>query len=103
MTQPGLLRVEGTRMAAGGTPVTLKGFGLGGWMNMENLITGYAGAESQQRRALHRVLGDERYERFSRAFEGVEPHEAEALAEASAFRNRRIRERLATILRRAAR
>ena len=103
MTQPGPLRVAGTRMAAGGAPVTLKGFGLGGWMNMENFITGYAGGESQQRRALHRVLGDEAYERFARAFEGVEPHEAEALADAFAFRNCRIREGLATILRRAAR
>jgi hypothetical protein len=44
--------------------VLLRGFGLGGWMNMENFITGYAGTESQQRRALRRVLGPEAYERF---------------------------------------
>ena len=30
-------------------PVVLRGFGLGGWMNMENFITGYPGTESQQR------------------------------------------------------
>ena len=64
MTQPSVLRVDGTRIAAGDTPVILRGFGLGGWMNMENFITGYAGSESQQRRALRRVLGDEAYERF---------------------------------------
>ena len=46
----------------------LRGFGLGGWMNMENFITGYAGTESQQRRALRRVLGRDGYERFFERF-----------------------------------
>ena len=64
MTHTDMLRVEGPRITAAGTPVILRGFGLGGWMNMENFITGYAGSESQQRRALRRVLGDEAYERF---------------------------------------
>src|SRR5690606_41847688 len=64
MTQSSVLRVDGTRIVAGDTPVILRGFGLGGWMNMENFITGYAGTESQQRRALRRVLGDEAHERF---------------------------------------
>jgi aryl-phospho-beta-D-glucosidase BglC (GH1 family) len=66
--QQQILRVDGTRITAGDEPVTLRGFGLGGWMNMENFITGYAGAESQQRRALRRVLGDEAYERFFARF-----------------------------------
>ncbi|HEX5087936.1 MAG TPA: cellulase family glycosylhydrolase [Nocardioides sp.] len=52
-----LVRVEGSRLVADGAPVVLRGFGLGGWMNMENFITGYAGSESQMRRALTRVLG----------------------------------------------
>jgi endoglucanase len=64
----GILRVDGTRIVADGVPIRLRGFGLGGWMNMENFITGYAGAESQQRRALRRVLGDEGYERFFARF-----------------------------------
>ncbi|MBW9119731.1 cellulase family glycosylhydrolase [Microbacterium trichothecenolyticum] len=68
MTPQGPLRVDGTRIVAGGAPVTLRGFGLGGWMNMENFITGYAGSEAQQRRALRRVLGDEGYERFFARF-----------------------------------
>ena len=53
-------------------PVVLRGFGLGGWMNMENFITGYAGSESQMRRALIRVLGQEGasawFERFLQVF-----------------------------------
>jgi hypothetical protein len=64
----GILRVEGTRIVGDAGPVLLRGFGLGGWMNMENFITGYAGSESQQRRALKRVLGDEGYERFFARF-----------------------------------
>ena len=69
MTQ--VLRVEGARIVAGSEPLLLRGFGLGGWMNMENFITGYAGTESQQRRALRSVLGDEGYERFFARFLSV--------------------------------
>ncbi|HEX5858806.1 MAG TPA: cellulase family glycosylhydrolase [Microbacterium sp.] len=68
MTQPGTLRVDGTRIVAGNDPIILRGFGLGGWMNMENFITGYAGSESQQRRALRRTLGEEGYKRFFATF-----------------------------------
>ncbi|MGR0321093.1 glycoside hydrolase family 5 protein [Agromyces sp. ZXT2-3] len=62
------LRVEGTRILSGGTPVVLRGMGLGGWMNMENFITGYPATESQQRRALRRVLGEDGYRRFFERF-----------------------------------
>jgi hypothetical protein len=47
-----------------GETVTLRGFGLGGWMNMENFITGYPANEEAMRDALRAVLGKERYERF---------------------------------------
>ena len=66
-----VLRVEGARIVAGSEPLLLRGFGLGGWMNMENFITGYAGTESQQRRALRSVLGDEGYERYFARFLSV--------------------------------
>jgi endoglucanase len=59
-----ILSVDGDRIAADGEPVVLRGYGLGGWMNMENFITGYPGTESQQRKALRRVLGDDGYRRF---------------------------------------
>src|SRR5207247_6516134 len=51
-----------------GETVTLRGFGLGGWMNMENFITGYPANEEAMRDALHSVLGTERYERFFDCF-----------------------------------
>ncbi len=51
-----------------GEKVYLRGLCLGGWMNMENFITGFPGNESAQRAAVERVLGKEKahffYERF---------------------------------------
>lgn len=63
-----ILRVSGTHIMRGSEPVTLRGFGLGGWMNMENFITGYAGSESQHRRALRRALGEDAYEAYFAEF-----------------------------------
>ncbi|MFI5799939.1 glycoside hydrolase family 5 protein [Streptomyces sp. NPDC051677] len=60
-----LLRVSGTRLeTSDGTPVRLRGAGLGGWMNMENFITGYPGNEAAMRSAVREVLGERRYELF---------------------------------------
>src|SRR2546421_472574 len=42
----------------------LRGVGLGGWMNMENFITGYPANEESMRAALRAELGQERYELF---------------------------------------
>src|SRR5918912_415265 len=59
------LTVKGNQLVnADGQPVALRGFGLGGWMNMENFITGYPENEQAQREAIRRVLGDELSEQF---------------------------------------
>ncbi len=42
----------------------LRGVCIGGWLNMENFITGYSGNESLMRTTVRAVLGDARYERF---------------------------------------
>jgi len=68
MTGGPILRVEGTAITAGEGPVQLRGLGMGGWMNMENFITGYPGAESQMRRALLRTVGRDVYDRFFTRF-----------------------------------
>lgn len=61
----GILKVDGELVVGDdGKPVILRGAGLGGWMNMENFITGYPGMESQHRAAMLRVLGKEKYEFF---------------------------------------
>jgi endoglucanase len=60
-----LLSTDGSRITnRDGSPVVLRGFGLGGWMNMENFITGYPANEEAQREAVRAVLGEERCELF---------------------------------------
>jgi len=61
----GILQVQGQQVVDGdGHPVILRGAGLGGWMNMENFISGYPGHESQHRAAMLKVLGKEKQEFF---------------------------------------
>lgn len=72
-----LLTTRHTQIVDGaGQPVTLRGFGLGGWMNMENFITGYPANEEAQRQVLRTALGAEKYafffERFLEYFFGAD-------------------------------
>jgi endoglucanase len=63
------LRTEGPGVVtAAGTPVQLRGVGIGGWLNMENFITGYPSTESSHRQAMRKVLGERRYELFFDSF-----------------------------------
>ncbi|MGP3954420.1 glycoside hydrolase family 5 protein [Nonomuraea sp. 3N208] len=60
-----MLHVSGSHLVTDdNTPVRLRGVGLGGWMNMENFITGYPANESSMRQAVRSVLGDDRAELF---------------------------------------
>ncbi|KAJ3029839.1 hypothetical protein HDV00_009372 [Rhizophlyctis rosea] len=60
-----VLKVNGNKIVdANGNEVLLRGAGLGGWMNMENFITGYPGHEYQVRKGLRNVLGEEKYKFF---------------------------------------
>jgi len=69
MTTLPWIRVDGTRLVdEAGTTVLLRGVGLGGWMNMENFITGYPGTEQGIRRDLLGALGQEAYDAFFEAF-----------------------------------
>ena len=59
------LRTRGAEIVDGrGEAVRLKGTNVGGWLNMENFVTGYAATESIMRAAVRKVLGEERYELF---------------------------------------
>jgi endoglucanase len=63
------LRTSGSGIVTeNGKPVMLRGVGVGGWLNMENFITGYPSTESAHRRAMRKVLGDRRYELFFDSF-----------------------------------
>jgi endoglucanase len=69
MTGDAQLSVQGSRLVnRKGESVVLRGFGLGGWMNMENFITGYPANEEAQREAVRSVLGPEKYELFFERF-----------------------------------
>src|SRR5437660_1401488 len=64
-----VLRVSGGDLVApDGRPVRLRGVGLGGWMNMENFITGFPGTESALREAVGEALGDELADLFFERF-----------------------------------
>ncbi|WP_297081638.1 glycoside hydrolase family 5 protein [uncultured Demequina sp.] len=59
------IRVEGDRLVdESGAAVTLAGVGLGGWMNMENFITGYPGNEENIRRVMLDRMGRASYDAF---------------------------------------
>ncbi|KAI5803494.1 glycoside hydrolase superfamily [Peziza echinospora] len=60
-TDSDVLRVKGTDIVdKNGNVVLLRGCGLGGWMNMENFITGFPGREYQIRDALTATIGPEK-------------------------------------------
>lgn len=73
------IRVDGDRLVdEDGATVLLRGVSLGGWMNMENFITGYPGAEQDIRRLLRAAMGEEAYRAFFDAFLDAFVDEADA-------------------------
>ncbi|BAS27961.1 cellulase family glycosylhydrolase [Limnochorda pilosa] len=63
------LRAEGKKVVdTDGREVRLRGVAVGGWLNMENFITGYPGCESRLRSALLEELGEERYRTWMTSF-----------------------------------
>ncbi|HEY2273713.1 MAG TPA: glycoside hydrolase family 5 protein [Jatrophihabitantaceae bacterium] len=61
----GFVRTSGATLLDGkGAPLRLRGVGLGGWLNMENFITGYAANEQTMRDDVRAVLGNARYNLF---------------------------------------
>ena len=54
------LQTRGSDIVDGnGAAIRLKGVNIGGWLNMENFITGYAANETMMRAAMRKVLGDD--------------------------------------------
>lgn len=61
----GFLQVRGKYITNEmGEKVFLRGVCFGGWLNMENFITGYPGVESDIRQVVREELGEERYHAF---------------------------------------
>lgn len=65
---------DGQIINSRGESIQLSGFCLGGWLNMENFMTGYPGAESGFRQAVRDVLGEAKtvffFERYLHYFTG---------------------------------
>jgi aryl-phospho-beta-D-glucosidase BglC (GH1 family) len=62
---PGFVHTRGTQFIDGyGEPIRFTGVCVGGWLNMENFITGYAANETLMRDRVTNVLGTERAGRF---------------------------------------
>lgn len=51
---------DGQIVTAAGKPVRLRGFNIGGWLNMEDFIDGYTGAEHNLRATMARILGPQK-------------------------------------------
>ena len=63
------LHVKDSEIINGGNEIVrLRGFCLGGWLNLENFIIGYPGHESGMRTAIGRVLGDVKARFFFESF-----------------------------------
>ena len=60
-----VMRTDGAALLTpSGDPVRLRGVCIGGWLNMENFITGYAANETLMREQVRRVLGEDRSDAF---------------------------------------
>src|SRR3954447_26942478 len=58
--QSPVIRTAGSEfIGPNGEPLLLRGVCLGGWLNMENFITGYAANETLMRREVRAVIGDD--------------------------------------------
>ncbi|KAK9474794.1 glycoside hydrolase family 5 protein [Dipodascopsis tothii] len=65
MTVPSILKTRGTLIVDGdGNKVLLKGAGLGGMLNMENFITGFAGHEKEHKEILVEAIGQDKVDFF---------------------------------------
>ena len=64
-----MLKVVGNKVVdSNGDAIILRGAALGGWMNMENFITGFPGHECEHRSAMLKVLGKKKYDVFFNAW-----------------------------------
>jgi aryl-phospho-beta-D-glucosidase BglC (GH1 family) len=55
---------NGQILTASGNPIRLRGYNIGGWLNMEDFINGFVGAEHNLRATMARILGREKAQFF---------------------------------------
>jgi len=74
--QRSILKVKGLRIVEGDRPVRLRGFNLGGWMDIEDYMIGLPWTEWKIREQFRKVLGEDAYQAFFGAY--MDSHVAEA-------------------------
>lgn len=62
------VQVANGKFTLGGSPLVLKGFNLGSWLNIEDFMIGLAGTDWQVRAVFRDVLGAETTQRFFEAY-----------------------------------
>jgi len=59
-----MFRVSNGQITLDGSPIRLRGWNIGGWLNMEDFINGFVGAEHNLRATMKRILGKEKAQFF---------------------------------------
>ena len=59
-----VFKVSNGQITFDGFPIRLRGWNIGGWLNMEDFINGFVGAEHNLRAAMSRVMGKEKAQFF---------------------------------------
>jgi endoglucanase len=62
------LQVQGSEFSYRGKPISLRGVGLGGWLNIEHFMLGIPGTETEIRSAIEEVYGQAAAEHFWNVF-----------------------------------
>lgn len=65
----GFVKVKGLDFSVNDEPIVFRGFGVGNWLNLEHFMIGLPGNESQIRRAIREVYGEERSRMFWQKFQ----------------------------------
>lgn len=63
-----MIQVQGESLSVNGSRITLRGFGVGSWMNLEHFMVGMPGSDHLIRETFRKALGEERSDGFFRRF-----------------------------------
>jgi hypothetical protein len=59
-----MFKVSNGQITLDGSPIRLRGWNIGGWLNIEDFINGFVGAEHNLRATMKRILGKEKAQFF---------------------------------------
>src|SRR5689334_14953014 len=62
------IQVSGENLVLEGKKITLRGFGIGTWMNMEHFMTGMPGTDHQKKKLFSEIYGEEHAKEFFESY-----------------------------------